>query len=123
MRHLGTMYLAKAKPIADKAADGTFQLTLALVDNQGENRKEGYRVRWEGPAAQAFWDAHRAELLPGAICRVELSHLRQHMGSAYPFAPELRARVVSLEICPKRSPAEREQLSNQEHSQPAAAAA
>lgn len=123
MRHLGTMYLAKAKPVADKAADGTFQLTLALVDNMGDGRKEGYRVRWDGPAAQAFWDAHRAELLPGAICRVELSHLRQHMGSAYPYVPELRARVVSLEICPKRSQAKHGQLSNQEQSNTAATAA
>lgn len=123
MRHLGTMYLAKAKPVADKAADGTFQLTLALVDNLGDGRKEGYRVRWKGPAAQAFWDTHRAELLPGAICRVELSHLSQHMGATYPYAPELHARVVSLEICPKRSPAEREQLSNQEQSNTAATVA
>ena len=105
MQHIGTLFLAKARPVVDAGPGGEFRLTLALIDNLGGGHKEGYRVRWTGPEARAFWDAQQAHLLPGAVLRAELSHLRQHLGGAYPFTPELRARVVRLEVVPKAAPA------------------
>lgn len=115
MNASGIMYLGKSKPVVDAAADGNFRLQLLLIDNLGANKKEAWRVAWTGPQAQAFWTAHRDDLQPGAVLRCQLEHIRVFPGTnTYPPLPELRARVVSIEICPKRTPAGREQLSNQE---------
>lgn len=111
----GIMYLGKAKPEVDTDAAGAFRLRLLVVDNLGTNKKEPWRVAWTGPQAQAFWQAHQGDLQPGAVLRCQLEHIRVFPGTnSYPPLPELRARVVSLEICPKRMPTVREQLSNQE---------
>lgn len=115
MHHTGTLYMSKARPETGTGDGGAFQLTLQLIDNLGTHAKQVYRVRWEGPEAAAFWQRHQADLQPGAILRAELQHLRVHVGATYPPLPELRARAKTLEICPKRLPAERGQLSNQEH--------
>ena len=50
---------------------------------------------------------------------MQLERARSHIGQA--TTPEIRARVVCMEIEPKRPTAVREQLSNQE--QPASVAA
>lgn len=113
MHHTGTLFMSKTRPEIG-LADGAFALTLLLLDNLGAAGKEAYRVRWTGPQAQAFWQAHQGDLVPGAVLRVELEHLRAHVGAIHPPMPELRARVISAEICPKRPPAVREKLSKQE---------
>lgn len=105
MKHVGTLFLARARPVVDSGSDGEFRLTLAVIDNLGGGRVEGYRVTWAGPEARAFWDAHRADLVPGAALDAELTQLRQHMGSARPPMPELHARVVRLRLLPKAAPA------------------
>lgn len=105
MKHIGTLFLAKTRPVADTGPDGEFRLTLLLIDNLGGGQVEGYRVRWTGPEARTFWDAHRADLAPGAVLDAELTRLRQHMGNARPSMPELHARVVRLRLLPKAAPA------------------
>lgn len=105
MQHTGTLFLGKTKPVAE-TTDGEFRLTLSLIDNLGNNQKEGYRVRWTGQPAATFWSAHQRDLVPGAPVRVELTHLRAHAGATYPPIPELRARVVKAEIAPRRSPSQ-----------------
>ena len=117
MHATGTLYLGKARPVADTAPDGEFRLTLLLIDNLGGNEKESYRVRWTGPQAQAFWQARSSELVPGAIVRADLERLRATTGATYPPMAELRARVVQLEIVPKRLPDVHCQLSNQERTE------
>lgn len=111
MQHTGTLFLAKRKPETGVAPDGNFTLTLSLIDNLGDGRKEQYRARWSGPDAQAFWHAHESDLQPGAILHAELSHVHVHNGATYPALPELRARIVSLQHCPKVPPAPRPQPS------------
>ena len=123
MHATGTLYLGKPRPVADTAPDGEFRLTLLLIDNLGGNEKESYRVRWSGPQAQAFWQARSAELVPGAIVHAELERIRATAGATYPPIAELRARVVRLEIVPKRLPGERVQLSNQEQREATSASA
>lgn len=105
MQHTGTLYLAKRKPETGRAEDGSFTLTLSLIDNLGDGRKEKYRARWSGPDAQSFWDQHQHDLQPGAILRAELSHVRIHSGTTFPPMPELRARIVTLQHCPKATAA------------------
>lgn len=119
----GIMYLGKSKPVVDATPSGDFRLQLLLVDNLGANKKEAWRVAWTGPQARDFWHAHQADLQPGAIVRCQLEHIRVFPGTnTYPPMPELRARAISIEICPKRLPNQREQLSNQERQQQHAAA-
>lgn len=120
MQHTGTLFLSKTKP-ETTTHEGQFALLLLLMDNLGKQGLEPYRVRWTGPEAEAFWHAHRADLVPGAVLQVELSNVRAVSGATRPPMPELRARVESMKFCPKRSPDERQQPSNQEHSAHAAA--
>ena len=112
MHHTGTLFMSKTRPIVAKGADGSFRLELALVDNMGRNpatgrdEKEAYRVRWSGPEAKAFWEAHQGDLTPGTPLHAELTRLRAHPGpQTYPPMPELRGRVVRLQLLPRRTPA------------------
>lgn len=121
MHHTGTLYMSKQRPTADTERDGAFRLELVLVDNMGRNphtqrdEKEAYRVRWTGAEAKAFWAANSNNLPAGTPLHVELERLRAHPGpNAFPPVPELRARAKKIEILPRRLPAERGQLSNQE---------
>lgn len=113
MHHTGTLYMSKARPQAARE-NGVFTLTLRLLDNLGRGW-EAYVVTWTGDEALAFWQAHQHALVAGAILSVELERLRAHVGHTRPPLPELHARVVRMQLCPKRLPHEREQLSNQEH--------
>lgn len=130
MHHTGTLYMSKQRPTVDTERDGAFRLELVLVDNMGRNphtqreEKEAYRVRWTGADAQAFWAAHRNALPAGTPLHVELDRLRAHPGpNAFPPVPELRARAKKIEILPRRTPTEREQLSKTEQPHTAATAA
>lgn len=114
MRATGTLFMSKTRPEVSRGEQNQFQLVLLLMDNQGAKRIEAYRVRWVGPEAEAFWNAQRNNLVPGAIVEVELTHLRAFTGATYPPLPELRGRVVRAAVIPKR---------DQHHHQPAAAAA
>ncbi|KQO23473.1 hypothetical protein ASF16_04740 [Acidovorax sp. Leaf78] len=107
MQHTGTLFMSKARAEVSKAEDGAFQLTLQLIDSLGTHMKQVYRVRWEGPEAQAFWKAHANDMQPGAIVDARLTRVYQHTGATHPPRPELRATAVSLQYMPKRTPAER----------------
>ena len=92
------LFLGRTTPLAQCDEKGVFGLTLLLIDNLGDGRKEGYRVRWCGEQARAWWAAHRELLRPGAALQVRLSHLHVYPGSNAPYTAELRARVVSMEL-------------------------
>lgn len=105
-----TLYMSKLPPITGREADGSFRLELPLVDNLGKNpwtgkdEKESYEVRWSGPAAEAFWNAHRADLVSGAILRTQLQRLRARITPNY-FPPRaaIAARAIGVEVIPKRT--------------------
>lgn len=100
----GLLHLPKhAKPRTSTAADGTFQLTLPLRDRQGTHQVEPWMVLWSGPAAQQWWQANGEQLVPGASVKVQLTHLRAHgTNTRWGEAPEIHARVQSLELAPAR---------------------
>ena len=85
MHHTGTLFMSKTRPIVARDADGSFRLELALVDNMGRNpitkrdEKEAYRVRWSGPEAKAFWEAHQGDLTPGTPLHAELARLENQL--------------------------------------------
>lgn len=101
MHATGTLFMSKARPEVTRE-HGQFRLVLLLLDNLGITGKEAYRVRWEGPEAEAFWNAHQRDLVAGAVLQVELTHLRAYVGTTRPPLPELRARVTRATYCPKR---------------------
>ncbi len=112
MQAKGTLFIGRQNPVADKDSAGNFRLELVLLDNQGRHPrtgkeiKEGYRVQWVGPEAQAFWNAHRPSLTPGAPLHVELERLRAHPGpQTFPPLPELRGHVVRMQLLPRRASA------------------
>ncbi|WP_312781667.1 hypothetical protein [Acidovorax temperans] len=112
MQTTGTLFMSKTRPTVNTGTDGSFRLELALVDNMGRNpatgrdEKEAYRVHWIGPEAKAFWEAHQGDLTAGAPLHAELERLRAHPGpQTYPPMPELRGRVVRLQLLPRRAPA------------------
>ncbi|SFE88239.1 hypothetical protein [Paracidovorax wautersii] len=104
MQHTGTLYLSKTKPVVT-THEGDFALLLLLMDNLGKQGLEPYRVRWTGPEAEAFWNAHHADLQPGAPLDVELSNVRAVSGATRPPMPELRARVVRMTLRPRSTAA------------------
>ena len=119
MHHTGTLYLSRTRPVVDTAPDGAWRLTLLVFDRLGPREAEPWRVRWVGDAARAWHAQHQHLLEPGAVLRVQLERARSYLGQAN--VPEIRARVVCIQIEPKSTPAVRQQLSNQE--QPASVAA
>ncbi len=105
-----TLYMSKFPPVTGREADGSFRLELPLVDNLGKNpwtgkeEKEAYEVRWSGPAAEAFWTAHRADLVSGAILRTQLQRLRARVKpNFFPPQADITARAIDVEIIPKRT--------------------
>ncbi len=119
LQHTGLLFLSATKPDARTDADG-FALTLRALDVLGARAKEPYVLTWRGPEAQAFWQQHQADLQPGAVIDVALTHVRAAAGTTRPVMPVLEARVQRLALCPKRPAGERSQLSNQEQTAHAA---
>ncbi|RYE43824.1 MAG: hypothetical protein EOP24_26635 [Hyphomicrobiales bacterium] len=120
LQHTGLMFVSKGKTETSNEG-GEFVLTVRLLDVLGQHSKELYVVVYRGPAAQAFWEAHQTDLTPGAIVDVHLTHVRAHAGYTRPPMPVLHARATRMAFCPKRTPDEREQATNQEQSASVAA--
>lgn len=104
MQAAGMLFLGRTPPLAQCDDKGVFGLTLLLIDNLGDGRKEGWRVRWYGEQARAFWLAQRDALRPGVALLVRLSHLHVQAGSNAQYTAELRARVVSMELATAAAP-------------------
>lgn len=103
MQHTGYVYLGKTLPKVERTDSGQFRLVLVVLDNMEHTRgKERYHLRWTGPEAAAFWQAHQADLVPGAILDVQLTDVRVHTGTSWPPLPELRADIVTATYCPRR---------------------
>jgi len=103
-KHSGPLYLSrKQKPVATRAADGTFALTLLAFDRYGPLQVESYQITWSGPKALAFWGLHGTELTPGAVLQVELVRLRLHITTGRYTVAQILADVKSLQVTSKAS--------------------
>lgn len=94
------MFLPKAKPLAGVAADGKFQLTLRLLDRIAPGRTEAWQVYWTGAEAQAWWQQHHANLVPGTPLAVRLHSPRTHF-DRLSRSPEIHARAEHIEEAPR----------------------
>ena len=100
----GLFFVGRASParpaaIAHREDDGTFALTLRVVDNQGPRALEPYLVRWRGHEAEAWWSAH-GPLKAGDALQLELVNPRAHAGLR---VPEIHAQVRTCRLLPPRS--------------------
>ncbi len=103
LHHTGLLFLSATKPEARTDADG-FALTLRALDVLGTRAREPYVITWRGPEAQAFWARHQADLQPGAVIDVDLTHVRAVAGTTRPVMPVLEARVQRMTYRPKQAP-------------------
>ncbi len=101
MKAAGILFLGATRPLASTAADGSFQLTLLVMDRQGPHRVEPWRVTWTGDAARAWWGRHGAALAKGQPLALELMGLRTYINGRFGGA-ETHATVLSCELAPKR---------------------
>lgn len=98
-----TMFKGRERPQAGNAADGTFVLTLRVMDNIGGNGRESWLLTWAGEDARAWWIAHGASLEAGQPLQVQATRIRAF---AHPRSgAEIHAQVQSLALAPKRYPA------------------
>lgn len=99
MQHIGTVYLSRQRPLASITSSGSFELQLAVYDRIHSRAVEPWRLIWAGPAAQAFWAAHQAQLLPGAALHVTCENARAHTiaRSRLPIT-EIQAHIVQAQL-------------------------
>ncbi|MGJ7544607.1 hypothetical protein [Variovorax sp. LT1R16] len=95
----GRFFVGRQAATPQVEQDGTFSLTLRVVDNQGLHANEPYLVRWRGAEAQAWWAAN-GPLRPGAALQLELLNPRAQLGLR---VPEIHAQVSSCRLLPPRA--------------------
>ena len=96
----GLVYLSNTKPLATKAADGTFALTLLAFDRMGPHQVEPWRITWFGAKAEAFWGQHAGQLKPGQPLHLRAEKLRNFSASGRGMSPEFVVTATSLELAP-----------------------
>lgn len=107
-----TVFLSKAAPLAARAGDGTFVLTLSVFDDIGPHAREPWCIHWAGDDALAFWSAHRAALTPGRVLLGTFTKLRVYYNAR---VPGIDAHVIHLALAPR---AQNTQQTNQPSTQP-----
>lgn len=60
----GAFFLSNTRPLTSETPDG-FMLELHVFDRIAQRKVEGYRARWHGPAARAWWQEHSRHLRAG----------------------------------------------------------
>ena len=96
----GTLYLSKTSPLATRALDGTFALTLLAFDRLGVHQVEPWRITWSGPGAFRFWTTHgHHSLKPGQPIEVQLERIRTFTSGKW-ATPESHAVATSIQLAP-----------------------
>lgn len=104
LHHTGTVFLSRRqRPRLTVAADGTQALTMLAFDRIGPLQVESYLLTWTGRQAVEFWQAHAAQMVPGAALEVVLEHARVHVQRGRHTDAQLVAQVVELELLPSKA--------------------
>ncbi len=99
MQAEGLVFLAKSRPLAGPAANGTFQLSLMVMDRQGPLSVEPWRITWTGEEAHTFWTECNAVLTPGQPLRVSAHRIRAF--NPRHGAPEIHAIAQWIKLAPR----------------------
>lgn len=97
----GMLFLGKRGATASHLADGTFYLLMFAHDRISALRLEPWLLRWDGADAEAFWAAHRTDLVPGTPLNVTTTRLRT-FNTGHGLSPEVHAVVLSCALAPLR---------------------
>jgi hypothetical protein len=100
MTAAGTLFMSHTKPLATRALDGTFALTLLAFDKIGPHQVEPWRITWSGPDAEAFWQDNAGQLVAGQPIHVSTNRLRTFTVAARNCGPEFVASAVKLHLAP-----------------------
>jgi hypothetical protein len=96
MQATGMLFLQRSRPLATRSASNEFQLQLFAIDRIGVHQTEAWVLHWTGPEAEAFWNAEKNRLVPGAAIQVQADRPRSHVTRG--CAPDIHARITSIEV-------------------------
>ena len=100
LQHIGTCHMAKARPQVATASDGTWSVSLRVLDRWGTHQTEGWLINYAGPQAREWWEREGRTLEPGDTLRVVLHRARVHAvgRDRSGVLSELHAQVLEAEI-------------------------
>ena len=101
MQSKGRVFLGNTKPQAGKASNGTFELTMRVLDRHGHLKTAAWLLIWSGPEAQAWYSQHADALVSGAVLEVTCSHIRGYVAGRI---AEVHAHVQECRLIPKTVP-------------------
>ena len=96
----GMLFLSHTKPLATRASDGTFALTLLAFDRIGPHQVEPWRMTWSGPRAEHFYAMAKDQLKAGQPLNVRVDKLRNFTNGARSGGPEFVVQAASIELVP-----------------------
>ena len=99
MQASGLLFLGKTKPLAKKAADGQFAVTLLAIDKIAPLQAEAWQLIYTGQAAQEFWVKHGQSLKAGQPLQITAKRLRTHTTGRF-GSPEIHAQAEHIELAP-----------------------
>ena len=100
-KYTGQLYLAKSKPQAMTANDGSFVVQLLAYSRPGNNLMVPWRITYRGDDALGFWCHSGSDLTPGAVLQVELTKLVLIEGGGRNAGAEMHAHVNTLQVLSK----------------------
>ena len=94
-----TLYLsAKTRPQARVADDGIFMLQLLAYNPIRSGVRDAWRLLWAGADAQAWWQAHGADLVPGAELSVDVDLVRPFDARGRASGAEIHAAISNIVV-------------------------
>jgi hypothetical protein len=96
-----TLYLSsKTRPLARVADDGVFVLSVLAYNPIRNGVRDAWRLLWAGTAAQAWWQEHGADLVPGAELLADVDLVRPFDARGRASSAEIHAAVSAIYIYP-----------------------
>lgn len=94
----GMLFLGHTKPLATRASDGTFALTLLAFDRIGAHQVEPWRITCSGSQAEHFYAVAKDRLKAGQPLQVRVDKLRNFTNGARSGGSEFVVQAGSIEL-------------------------
>lgn len=95
----GLFHLSREKPRVQTAADGTWSVSLRVLERQGQH-SEARQTLYSGPVARTWWESEGHTLQAGDSLHMELAGERPHAiaRGRDGFVCEIHAKVLTCAI-------------------------
>jgi hypothetical protein len=100
-RYTGQLYLAKSKPTAKTAHDGTFSVVMLAYSRPRGAHLVPWRIAYFGDDALGFWCQNGSDLTAGTPLQVDLTGLMVIEGGGRNQSAEIHAHINSIQVLPK----------------------